>query len=108
MIRAWYLRDKLQLLKTFLSSFGFYEMCLKSWYLQVETKNTCLFYMENHIDQVRCVTFVEKVSRWNSISKNIYKKASNLASCGRYQDIIHISKINPKLPKNTMSLNNPN
>ena len=37
----------------------------------------CLFHMGNHIDQVRCVTFVEKVSRWNSASKNIYKKHLN-------------------------------
>ena len=36
----------------------------------------CLFHMDNHIDQVKCVTFVEKVYRLNSASKNIYKKAS--------------------------------
>ena len=34
----------------------------------------CLFHMENHKDQVKCVTLVEKVSRWDSSSKNIYKK----------------------------------
>ena len=96
---------ELRLLKTmmFLESFGFYKMCLKSWYLQLETKKICaffqvfcdslffleifttfltmqctkcLFQMYNHIDQVRCVTFVEKVSRQNSASKNIYKEST--------------------------------
>ena len=89
--------DKLRLLKTmiFLESLGFFKMCLKSWYLQSETKffpvifsffleilttlwtmqcPNYLFHMDNHIDQVMCVSFVEKVSRWNSASKNIYNK----------------------------------
>ena len=76
------------------SKFGFYKMCLKSWYLQLETKKKyvlflkvfrdflffleifttlltmqcpkCLFHIDNHIDQIMCVTFVEKVPRWNS------------------------------------------
>ena len=34
----------------------------------------CLFHMDIRIYQADCVTCVEKVSRWNSVSKNIYKK----------------------------------
>ena len=68
----------------------------------------CLFHMDNHIYQVRCVTFVEKVLRWHSSSKNIYKKTLTfLASCGRYQNTMHLLQ-NPKLPRNTMGFNNRN
>ena len=34
------------------------------------------FNMDTQIDQFRCVTCVEKVSRWNSAKKNIYKKGT--------------------------------
>ena len=52
----------------------------------------CLFHMDNHIDQVSCVTFVEKVSRWNSASRNINSKSTqffvgSLWNISRYQDI---------------------
>ena len=59
--------------------------------------NKCLFHMDKHIDQVRCITFVENVWRWNSSSKNIYKNKPIFckAPCQRYQDIIHLLQ-NPK------------
>ena len=33
----------------------------------------CLFHMDNHMDQVGTVTFVERISRQNSTSENICK-----------------------------------
>ena len=75
----------------FLESFGFHKMCLESQYLELKTKKEivfflqvfrdslflleivttlltmlcpkCFFHMDNHMDQARCVIFVEKVSR---------------------------------------------
>ena len=96
--------DKLRLLKTvmFLGSFGFYKMCLNLNIFNLKLKKIymcffqvlrdclffleifttlltmqcpkCLFHMYNQIDQVRFVTCVKKVSRYNSASKYIYKK----------------------------------
>ena len=69
----------------------------------------CLFNMQNHIDKVGYVLFVEKVLRWNSTWMNIYKKAPNLvwAPCGRYQDIRLLLQ-NPKLLRNAMDFNSHN
>ena len=96
--------DKLWLLKTmmFLESIVFYKMCLKSRNLQLETKkkyvpvfncSLILYFFLKYLPRFwQCnalnvfftwiiskiklgvVTFVEKVSRWNSSSKNIKKR----------------------------------
>ena len=36
----------------------------------------CLFHMDNHLDQVRSVMFVERISRQNRTSENFVKKGT--------------------------------
>ena len=38
----------------------------------------CLFYMDNHMDQVRNVMFVEIGSRWNGSSENICRNSNKI------------------------------
>ena len=100
-------------------SFGFCKMCLKCWNLLIGTKKNkcfyctcfvilflleifstlltllcpiCLFHMNNHIDKVVHVMFVETVSGWNVTSKNIFKKSTNFffAPGRRFQHFKHI------------------
>ena len=67
----------------------------------------CLFHMNNHIDKVVNVMFVEKVSIWNVTSENISKKSTWLfwVPSWKYQYFWQLLQ-NQKVPKNVMAISN--